>query len=84
MKVINSDKTEDFFQEAGESKMIQVSFKNISSLLKEMYSKIAPIEYGSYANVDGQLLHIKFLPDPYHPLSEASMKTQMHWALYGY
>lgn len=84
LKVINSDKTEDFFQEAGESKMIQVSFKNISNLLKEMYPKIAPIEYGSYANVDGQLLHIKFLPDPYHPLSEASMKTQMHWALYGY
>lgn len=83
LEKLNSETTEAFFKEAGETKAIRTSCTSISSTFIEMYPQLAPIQLGSYANIDGEVIHITYIPDPYHPLSEASLKTQMHWAIYG-
>ncbi|MCR4889967.1 MAG: hypothetical protein K5979_12430 [Ruminococcus sp.] len=83
METLSAPETEKFFEEAGKEKMIQISCHNISKVINEMYPRLSSIQYGSYANVDGELIHLTFIPDPYHPLDEASLQTQMHWAVYG-
>lgn len=80
---IFSDKTEALLKECQEKNMVSSSCENLAVLLSEMYPEISPVQYGDYININNDVFNMTTIPDPYHPVNEYSLISQMKWLVYG-